>query len=403
MDTLPSPSDSPHHQADLVIRLVHRPLGPPWKILSCGVDTLDIGISAVAKFYGKAFLRQLLDLQQQARNSRADVINPDPTHPGRVFPSGGKAMYQIHLQAEGFGDFFFRTDEPIPGTPDIYVSLSSKALWLDGGVRLLVERVCAWLTSQGFHIEGVKPSRVDVCMDFHAPGGVSQDFLDRFLCTDAHADVQHRVHREPTGFGIGSRSSPICVRLYDKTREIHEQSEKWWFWDVWGVELRKDVWRLEFELKRPFLHSVSPSIDTIDELLARLPDIWEYLTGTYMTFREANGRRVARRPVLPMTGVIVRAGRALLGNAGPGTPLERKRGRKGSWEHARRDLRRLWVRACALLGLTDPAPAMAVLSDGLMAPEERDAFERDVRQKRREYGMDAGGDAPPDASAEGQP
>jgi len=220
-------------------------------------------------------------------------------------------------------------------------------------------------------------------MDLLVPGGLTQEWLDRHLCTQALGDHAQRTRRELTGFSLGSRESPIYVRIYDKTREIHEQSQKWWFWDIWDARYRQDVWRIEFELKRDFFRTVRPSIDTVAALLPRLPDLWDYLTGTYLTFRADTGARMARRPILPLSETIRAQGRQWLGATGPATPVDRRHGRQGSWEHARRDQRRLIVRACAMQNVDTPEAVIPLLTDHLVTPEERDDFLRDVQRKRR--------------------
>ena len=208
-----------------VIRLVARPLGEPVTLLCCGVDTLDLGVSTIRNIAGYTFLEKLLQLRGQARTKRAEVEFPDPNHPGRVYPTGGKPMYDLHVHADGLGEVYWRTGDPIEGTPDIFVSLASQCLWLGGGVAVVVARLEAWLEGLGFHVRSVKPSRCDVAMDLLVPGGLSQDWLDQHLCTQAQGDSAKRVRQVLTGFTIGSRESPIFVRIYDKTREIHEQSQ----------------------------------------------------------------------------------------------------------------------------------------------------------------------------------
>lgn len=52
-------------------------------------------------------------------------------------------------------------------------------------------------------------------------------------------------------FTWGNRSSGVQVQLYNKTREMQQKSPKWYIvktWDNAGLDISKDVWRLEFRI-----------------------------------------------------------------------------------------------------------------------------------------------------------
>lgn len=379
------PSGCDPHQANPVLRLVRGPTGHDWTILCCGLDGLDVGLGVVHTSQSNRFLERLLTLRQQARESRREAEFPDQQHPGKVFASAGKPMYQVHLQVAGLGDLFFRVGEPIPHTPDVFASFASRDLWLSGGADRVLLRTCAWLNEQGFQVQEAKPSRCDVCMDIEVPGGLTQDLLDRYLCSDAQRDHSIRDQGKLEGYCLGSRTSGIYARIYDKTKEMSDQSHKWWFWDIWQRKLRKDVWRFEFELKRSFFRDLNPPCNDVGSLLARLPDIWEHLAGTYLTFREDNGKRTGRRARLPISDAMVAVGRLLLGCTGTPAPIDRRRGHQGSWEHAVRDFRRVAVRAGALAGVDGLPQAVGRLQGDLLREFDPEAFAEDVQRKRREY------------------
>ena len=55
-----------------------------------------------------------------------------------------------------------------------------------------------------------------------------------------------------TGYRSGSRSSAVCVYLYNKSLELRQQTDKPYIrkqWRMAGFDQRRDVWRLEFSLK----------------------------------------------------------------------------------------------------------------------------------------------------------
>jgi hypothetical protein len=88
---------------------------------------------------------------------------------------------------------------------------------------------------------------------FAAHAGKSQD-EDRYA-------GEHFSAREITGYSFGR--SEVSMRIYDKTREIREQSRhKTWLYSVWarsGWVASETVWRVEVQLRR----------DALKELLSR--------------------------------------------------------------------------------------------------------------------------------------
>ncbi len=148
-----------------------------------------------------------------------------------------------------------------------------------------------------------------------------------------------------TGLPFGKRNAAVSAILYDKTHEIRYQSpEKAWMYDLWQVEHKGGrpalpVWRLEGRLKRKALRD--GGIETLWDLLERLPAIWTYLVGQvgggddglpdgwlrYVTPTEDTNR--ARWPAAPEWEVL-QAAFAPLGSAPPGSlgPFIRQRKRE---------------------------------------------------------------------------
>jgi hypothetical protein len=77
--------------------------------------------------------------------------------------------------------------------------------------------------------------------------------------------------------------------IYDKTREIRQQSQKWWFHDLWqangwDIDEQPVVWRVEFRFKREVLHELSvegqfEGVEDAFSLLERIPHMWAYAAG----------------------------------------------------------------------------------------------------------------------------
>jgi hypothetical protein len=90
---------------------------------------------------------------------------------------------------------------------------------------------------------------------------------------------------------FGSRGAALSAVIYDKTREIRQQSKKIWFYDFWkdkshdsAWDGQSSVWRVEFRFKRDMLGEATDGatfhgINDVYELVERLPALWTYAAG----------------------------------------------------------------------------------------------------------------------------
>jgi hypothetical protein len=97
-------------------------------------------------------------------------------------------------------------------------------------------------------------------------------------------------------YTAGSPSSPVQIRIYDKGKEI-QKSSKHWFLPIWGLESGDDVWRVEFQLRRSFLHQYR--ITTLDTLWLNIGAIWQYLTAEWFSIRIPDNTKTERRTTHP--------------------------------------------------------------------------------------------------------
>lgn len=113
-------------------------------------------------------------------------------------------------------------------------------------------------------------SRVDLCADFnsfetydpvqlisdflsskirHKGKGLGAAFFNHFNKREKGCSVQHLIY---SGIAFGSRESDARAYLYNKTFELKTQKDKPYIRDFWrlaGLDLNKDVWRLEISIK----------------------------------------------------------------------------------------------------------------------------------------------------------
>lgn len=112
-----------------------------------------------------------------------------------------------------------------------------------------------------FGISYAKPTRVDVCTDFNLFVNKlkPQSFITqivRGLILRKHGGrfkVEGTQSRTPLWHYLryGSHSSPVSMYLYNKTKELKEAKNKPWIvklWEIKGLDLSQDVWRLEFSI-----------------------------------------------------------------------------------------------------------------------------------------------------------
>lgn len=273
----------------------HVPFTSPveWKVLACGIDSLDIGLQVR---WGK--LWDEFSARLEEGKNLAVGTNGLPSRDGRflILPSGKPPNYRWHLQFPGFHLYIGRSPEPHEKTPNVYASINSQTLWQSsiGEAVALVQRE---IESFGGVVVQLKPSRCDLAADFLIPNGLSYDFLN-YLRVPCHfkQSCNSTGDRLET-FYYGAKSSPIQLRIYDKALEVQKKGTKFWFLDVWQLAECKGVWRVEFQLRRSLLKSFS--INTVPELISGLNGLWTHLTHDWFSLRLLDDTNTTRRTVHP--------------------------------------------------------------------------------------------------------
>lgn len=121
-----------------------------------------------------------------------------------------------------------------------------------------VDEIRAFMVANGLEYKSI--SRIDICMDFNDfEGDLSvTDFISSYmegkmskinqnkLC--AHS-VDTWTSRVFNSLKWGAPSSAFSTKLYNKTQELLECEDKPWIKQAWidaGLDVTKDVWRIEF-------------------------------------------------------------------------------------------------------------------------------------------------------------
>ena len=221
-----------------------------------------------------------------------------------MLPYGKAPQYRWQIRCpEMF--IYLQTSNVSRQAPNVYVSMLSEALHQHGIEALVAmarERVETLLGT----VDRIQVSRVDLAADFLLPEGLSHSFLYSHL-VPSHRKLQSiSLNQNLETFYVGAKSSPIQMRIYDKAKEILTSSYKTWFGSLWGLETIADVWRVEFQLRRPVLRELQ--INTLEEFLEKRASIWKYLTEEWASLRLPDDSNTTRRTVHPFWKAVQEAG-----------------------------------------------------------------------------------------------
>lgn len=138
-----------------------------------------------------------------------------------------------------------------------HIRLTNRFCYDENPIILL----CDFLLTCGYRFQSIK--RVDIALDFNYfddgedPRYVMRDYLTEKLAKinqsrlSAHGKDSWDC-RSWNSLSWGSPTSNIVTRFYNKTLELKENKMKTYIQDCWkqcGLDLTKDVWRVEFAIK----------------------------------------------------------------------------------------------------------------------------------------------------------
>ncbi|MGP8154574.1 MAG: plasmid replication initiation factor [Smithella sp.] len=282
--------------AESVTRHASTPSIEEFQFLLCGIDSLDLGLYVIWGPNWKQRLQSLDKKKQQAMKKNGLLIGLPSGRTCIFKPRGKGENYRFHLQFEAYNLFIGKAARP-GSSPNVYLSINSKTLWLNG-----IETALSWInedlkTIGNGSIQFVKVSRVDFCCDFWVPGGLSYEFL-----------LSHKVTRNDKGnlyldknkletCYVADVKSPIQLRMYNKGLEVKKEGTKLWFLDLWQRESMEDIWRVEFQLRRPALKQFG--INSLNDLKEKQAGVWLYLTSKWFSLRLPDNEKAERKTIHP--------------------------------------------------------------------------------------------------------
>ena len=280
--------------ASPVRRHLVNPKGSNNGSLASSIDTLDLGLFVTWE-NPETTLERLREMKLAAQ---ATHVLQDRSIPGREhlhFSKCSKAPNYAFMQQ--FIEYFrFIASSEVHGkSPNVYISILSVTLWHEE-LSVIIDLIISDLADIGGIVERIMPSRVDLCADFLLDAPLDLSFIESHRVTRSRKHEAKKNGSQLETYYSGEPHSPIGLILYDKSKEI-AHSNKYWLYQIWGVEPLVCVWRVEFRLKREVLRQFR--IYSIDDLLESLAGIWTYLTTEWFSLRLQDNKKAERRTMHP--------------------------------------------------------------------------------------------------------
>ena len=297
--------------ASSVTRHALNPPAENFQLLLCGIDSLDLGLFVTWNDQWSQ-TRELLDTKKQLAQEGKPL--PDITDLGRQYqhlPSGKPPNYRFGIRFLEYLLFIAKSDS-YRSSPNVYISLSASLLWHESFSTIL-ELLTFDLEHFGGTIDRIQPSRCDLAVDFRLTPPPDFSFLEQYGVSRSRKVSTHINSGILETYYSGSPAAPVRLRIYDKGKEI-QKSNKQWFLDLWRTSAPADIWRVEYQLRRPFLHQYR--INTIDDLWEKIGDIWGYLTEEWFSLRLPDNDKAERRTIHPWWVAVQECGNMLGVNNG---------------------------------------------------------------------------------------
>lgn len=285
---------APLSMAESVTRHAQNPPPRRFQCLLCGIDTLDLGLYVSWDVRWPLVKAALDRSKEEAQGTTGLLEKSDIGRPFLHLPSGKPPNFRYHLQFNEY-HLYVAIFDKVGSSPNVYVSILSETLW-HVGISTILELLEFDLMHLGGTIERIQLSRVDLCADFRLVAPLSLRFIERHRVSRSRKTRIVMNGSELETFYCGSPSAPVQVRLYDKGKEI-TKSNKQWFLNLWGLDDPAGVWRVEFQLRRAFLHQYR--VNTLDDLWQNIGTVWKYLCTEWFSLRLLDNEKTERRTVHP--------------------------------------------------------------------------------------------------------
>ena len=349
-----------------------------WEFLAANVDTLDLSLYVD---WGPDWPRLFEELTQRklAAMETGGVMFRDTE--SLMLSTGGKRFYTWHLQRPDVHLFLKTCPEPQSTSPNVSASLSARALW-EQGPHAAPHLATDWVRQLGGTVTKIVINRLDLAADFAVSDGLTYEFLKQHcICRSRERRLYENDDVTETAY-FGSASSPIQLRIYNKTRELAKTPTKTWLYEVWGRETVDTVFRVEFQIRREALRQYA--INDLPDLKL-VGGIWEHLTIAWFSLRIPDNANSTRRGVHPFWEAVSAVSKNL------GTLIEVHRTRFSTLPDLQRNQAQILghlVSFAGLMGLDGPLDEVA--SQFVQHAQSHDldkTFQEDVQIRRIKFGV----------------
>lgn len=145
---------------------------------------------------------------------------------------------------------------------DCHLRLSNRACYSYSPI----DDLRVFMLTHGYRYQSL--TRIDICLDFNvfdrgdSPSNIVAAYMRGDLwkinqCNIAAHGKDKWFNRVWNSLKWGSDKSMISTKLYNKSLELKEVKDKFYIRDAWqaaGLDLEKDVWRVEFSVKSEMKH-----------------------------------------------------------------------------------------------------------------------------------------------------
>jgi hypothetical protein len=263
-------------------------------VLTCGVDSLDVGFYVE---WNSNWATQRDQFDKRKANSQGTeglLIEESGIRP-HIFYTGGKAPnYRYHIKFPECDCYIAITQKAV-NSPNVYVSFTSEALHWELSERELIELLKQDIESFGGVVMFHKISRCDLYADFKIPGGLNLDFLRSHKVGKAKKTSHFMNGEKLETFYIGDKGAQLMMRIYDKGVKIKKDGTEARWLLIWFIDDPQDVWRIEAQIRRRILDQYH--INTIEDLHKKKADLWKEITGDWITLRYPDNENQSRRTV----------------------------------------------------------------------------------------------------------
>lgn len=361
--------------------------------LTCGIDSLDVGFYVAWGDNWETLRQQFDDRKAEAQGTEGNLIDIEGIRSHIFYPSGKAPNYRYHVKYPEY-HCFISIIQSAKQSPNIYVSFTSEALHWELSEKELIEVVSTDIEALGGNVIKHKISRCDLYADFRIPGGLSLEFLKNHMVGKAD-DTSHFMKGDVLEtFYAGNKSSPIQLRIYDKSAKIKKDgsAERWLL--VWFTDDPENVWRIEFQIRRPALKEYR--INSIYDLLNQKADLWKYMTSKWFSLRYLDNENQSRRTVHELWEKVQACVQFFGQEQGTKRKYEKKNAIFIKWHLLR--IVNLLISCAAILKDFKPESCLMKVCDRILQSINEEEFKEKARKKSIELGLAVANESKTEAS-----